>query len=135
MLGTFDNDNPETSIKGFPWHPHRGIETVTYLLNGEVQNGDSLGNSGVIRDGGCQSITAGSVIIHHEMPHVTSNMLGVQLWVNLPAEHKIIAPKYRDFTRSDIPRVDGGISTLSGKLIRKLLSKNTTAAAPSAAAG
>jgi quercetin 2,3-dioxygenase len=106
MLDAFDHDNPDKYIKGFPWHPHRGIETVTYLLEGEIQHGDSLGNSGVIRDGDCQWMTAGSGIIHQEMPQAAPKMLGVQLWVNLPAKDKMIQPKYRDFTKADIPVVE-----------------------------
>lgn len=112
MLDAFDHDNPEKYTKGFPWHPHRGIETVTYLLEGEIQHGDSLGNSGVIKDGDCQWMTAGSGIIHQEMPIARPKMLGVQLWVNLPAKHKMTAPRYRDFTRSDIPKVEKDRSTI-----------------------
>ena len=106
MLDAFDNSDPETYIKGFPWHPHRGIETVTYLLEGEVDHGDSLGNSGVIRDGDCQWMTAGSGIIHQEMPQPPSRMLGTQLWVNLPAKDKMTRPKYRDFSSKDMPLVE-----------------------------
>jgi len=106
MLDAFDHDNPEKYIKGFPWHPHRGIETVTYLLEGEVDHGDSLGNSGVIGDGDCQWMTAGSGIIHQEMPQPRPKMLGVQLWINLPSNHKMTRPKYRDFTSNDIPVIN-----------------------------
>ncbi|MGM0689305.1 MAG: pirin family protein [Bacillota bacterium] len=106
MLDAFDSENPETYIKGFPWHPHRGIETVTYLLQGEVQHGDSIGNSGVITDGDCQWMTAGSGIIHQEMPQAAPKMLGTQLWINLPAKDKMTVPKYRDFKQSDIPLVE-----------------------------
>jgi len=106
MLDAFDSDNPDTYIKGFPWHPHRGIETVTYLLEGEIDHGDSLGNSGIIRDGQCQWMTAGSGIIHQEMPQPAPRMLGTQLWVNLPAGDKMTAPKYRDFKSSDMPVVE-----------------------------
>lgn len=112
MLDAFDNDDPETYIKGFPWHPHRGIETVTYLLKGEVEHGDSLGNSGVIRDGDCQWMTAGSGIIHQEMPQPAPKMLGTQLWINLPSKDKMTAPKYRDFTSSDMPLVESEDSTV-----------------------
>jgi quercetin 2,3-dioxygenase len=106
MLDAFDSDNPETYIKGFPWHPHRGIETVTYLLEGEIDHGDSLGNLGVIRNGECQWMTAGSGIIHQEMPQPAPRLLGTQLWVNLPARDKMTAPKYRDFTSSDMPVIE-----------------------------
>ncbi len=106
MLDAFDSDNPDTYIKGFPWHPHRGIETVTYLLEGEIDHGDSLGNSGVIRNGECQWMTAGSGIIHQEMPQPAPRLLGTQLWVNLPAGDKMTAPKYRDFKSSDMPVIE-----------------------------
>lgn len=105
MLDAFDHDDPSKYTKGFPWHPHRGIETVTYLLEGEIDHGDSLGNRGVIKDGDCQWMTAGSGIIHQEMPQAQPKMLGVQLWVNLPARQKMTTPRYRDFTRADIPAV------------------------------
>lgn len=105
MLDAFDHDDPSKYTKGFPWHPHRGIETVTYLLEGEIDHGDSLGNSGVIKDGDCQWMTAGSGIIHQEMPQAQPKMLGVQLWVNLPARQKMTTPRYRDYTRADIPTV------------------------------
>lgn len=112
MLDAFDHDDPEKYIKGFPWHPHRGIETVTYLIEGEVAHGDSLGNSGTITDGDCQWMTAGSGIIHQEMPQPRPKMLGVQLWVNLPAADKMTAPRYRDFTADDLPLVDNGASAV-----------------------
>lgn len=105
MLDAFDSHNPEDYIKGFPWHPHRGIETVTYLIQGKVEHGDSLGNSGVILDGDCQWMTAGSGIIHQEMPKTSQRMLGVQLWINLPAKDKMTEPKYRDITKDMIPVV------------------------------
>ncbi len=110
MLDAFDSDDPETYIKGFPWHPHRGIETVTYLLEGEIDHGDSLGNSGVIKNGDCQWMTAGSGIIHQEMPQPAPRLLGTQLWVNLPAKYKMTAPKYRDFGSADMPLVEDGDS-------------------------
>ncbi len=113
MLDAFDSDNPETYIKGFPWHPHRGIETVTYLLEGEIDHGDSLGNSGVIRNGDCQWMTAGSGIIHQEMPQPAPRLLGTQLWVNLPAKDKMTAPKYRDFSNSDMPIIEN-----NGSIVR-----------------
>ncbi|HZJ88128.1 MAG TPA: pirin family protein [Sphaerochaeta sp.] len=105
MLDAFDITDPEDYIKGFPWHPHRGIETVTYLIHGEVDHGDSLGNSGVIRDGECQWMTAGSGIIHQEMPQPSPLMLGTQLWVNLPKQDKMTDPAYRDITADQIPVV------------------------------
>jgi quercetin 2,3-dioxygenase len=105
MLDGFDSTNPRDYIKGFPWHPHRGIETVTYLLLGEIEHGDSLGNSGVIRDLQCQWMTAGSGIIHQEMPKATDRLLGCQLWVNLPKKEKMTQPAYRDIRRQDVSEV------------------------------
>ena len=102
MLDGFDSSNPQDYIKGFPWHPHRGIETVTYLLKGEIEHGDSLGNKGVIRDLQCQWMTAGSGIIHQEMPMASERMLGCQLWVNLPKKDKMTQPAYRDIKQQDV---------------------------------
>lgn len=118
MLDGFDSDNPQDYIKGFPWHPHRGIETVTYLLQGEIEHGDSLGNKGVIRDLGCQWMTAGSGIVHQEMPQATPRMLGCQLWVNLPASDKMTEPAYRDITSKDVALVQeekATVRVLSGE--------------------
>jgi redox-sensitive bicupin YhaK (pirin superfamily) len=105
MLDAFDSENPADYVKGFPWHPHRGIETVTYLISGDIEHGDSLGNKGSILDGGCQWMTAGSGIIHQEMPKASPRMLGLQLWLNLPAKDKMCEPKYRDLTAGKIPVV------------------------------
>lgn len=102
LLDAFDSTNPDDYIKGFPWHPHRGIETVTYLIKGKIEHGDSLGNSGSIDEGCCQWMSAGSGIIHQEMPQPSDRMLGVQLWVNLPAEKKMSHPAYRDIRKSDV---------------------------------
>ncbi len=112
MMDAFDNHDPDTFSRGFEWHPHRGIETVTYLLEGEIEHSDSIGNSGVIKGGDCQWMTAGSGIIHREMPRPTSSMVGVQLWINLPREHKMTDPKYRNFTKSEIPEIKDGDSTV-----------------------
>lgn len=106
MLDGFDSTNPNDYIKGFPWHPHRGIETVTYLVNGEIAHGDSLGNRGTIRELQCQWMTAGSGIIHQEMPQAAERMLGCQLWVNLPAKYKMTEPAYRDITQADVVIVE-----------------------------
>lgn len=103
MLDAFDSVNPADYIKGFPWHPHRGIETITYLITGEIDHGDSLGNSGKILSGGCQWMTAGSGIIHQEMPQPSDHLLGVQIWLNLPAKKKMTRPQYRDIKIFDIP--------------------------------
>jgi redox-sensitive bicupin YhaK (pirin superfamily) len=107
LLDQFGSKDPEDYIQGFPWHPHRGIETVTYMLNGEVEHGDSMGNSGLIGSGDIQWMTAGSGIIHQEMPRrYEGTMQGFQLWVNLPAEKKMIAPKYRGVTKGQIPTIE-----------------------------
>lgn len=108
MLDAFDSVNPEDYVKGFPWHPHRGIETITYLIQGDIEHGDSLGNKGSILDGECQWMTAGSGIIHQEMPKPSDRMLGVQLWLNLPAKDKMVQPKYHQIAKADIPVVDEG---------------------------
>lgn len=105
MLDGFDSTDPKDYTRGFPWHPHRGIETVTYLLKGEIEHGDSLGNSGVISDLGCQWMTAGSGIIHQEMPKASERMLGCQLWVNLPKKSKMTLPAYRDIRQNDVTSV------------------------------
>ncbi|NLH46030.1 MAG: pirin family protein [Acholeplasmataceae bacterium] len=112
MLDAFDSGNPDDYIKGFPWHPHRGIETITYLLQGDIEHGDSLGNKGSILDGECQWMTAGSGIIHQEMPKASERMLGVQLWLNLPAKDKMVPPKYHGITKADIPVIDEGSSRI-----------------------
>lgn len=117
MLDAFDSYNPEDYIKGFPWHPHRGIETVTYLIQGDIEHGDSLGNKGSILDGGCQWMTAGGGILHQEMPQACERMLGVQLWLNLPAKDKMTQPQYRDIVSKDIPKVEKGgsiVGVISG---------------------
>jgi redox-sensitive bicupin YhaK (pirin superfamily) len=106
LMDGFDSTDPDDYIKGFPWHPHRGIETVTYLVSGEIDHGDSLGNKGKILDGDCQWMTAGSGIIHQEMPQPSELIRGVQLWVNLPAKHKMVNPKYRDIKNNMIPIVN-----------------------------
>ncbi len=105
MLDAFDSSNPDDYTRGFPWHPHRGIETVTYLINGDIEHSDSLGNKGSILDGCCQWMTAGSGILHQEMPQASERMLGVQLWLNLPRSDKMTAPQYRDLAAALIPRV------------------------------
>ncbi|MDF2572208.1 MAG: Pirin [Sporomusa sp.] len=105
MLDAFDSRNPDDYIKGFPWHPHRGIETVTYLISGDIEHSDSLGNKGSILDGCCQWMTAGSGILHQEMPQASERMLGVQLWLNLPRANKLTQPQYRDISAGMIPRV------------------------------
>jgi quercetin 2,3-dioxygenase len=107
MLDDFRNDHPESFIKGFPWHPHRGIETITYVLDGDIEHGDSIGNKGVISSGDIQWMTAGSGIIHQEMPKGSRDgkMYGFQLWTNLPKSHKMMKPRYREIKNNDIPEV------------------------------
>jgi quercetin 2,3-dioxygenase len=106
LLDRFGSSNPEDYLAGFPWHPHRGIETVTYVLNGKVEHGDTLGNAGVIASGDVQWMNSGSGIIHQEMPKRTEGaMSGFQLWVNLPAKEKMSVPAYRGLTAADIPEV------------------------------
>lgn len=117
MLDAFDSTDPEDYIKGFPMHPHRGIETVTYLIKGRIDHEDSLGNKGSIRDGDCQWMTAGSGILHQEMPIAAERMLGAQLWVNLPQKDKMTEPKYREITADMIPIIkeeEGEVRILSG---------------------
>jgi hypothetical protein len=113
MLDDFRSDNPEHFIKGFPWHPHRGIETITYVLKGDVEHGDSMGNKGVISSGDVQWMTAGSGIIHQEMPKGDGrgSMYGFQLWANLPASQKMMGPRYRGITANQIPEaeLEGGV--------------------------
>ncbi len=108
LLDDFRSDSPEKFLSGFPWHPHRGIETITYVLKGDVEHGDSLGNTGVISSGDVQWMTAGSGIIHQEMPKGDGNgsMYGFQLWANLPAQQKMMKPRYRDIGAADIPEVE-----------------------------
>ena len=107
LFDDFRNDLPAHFEKGFPWHPHRGIETITYVLNGTVDHGDSLGNTGTLGAGDVQWMTAGRGIMHQEMPHgnAAGQMHGFQLWGNLPSSQKMVAPRYQDVTAKDIPVV------------------------------
>ncbi len=107
LLDDFRNDLPADYLAGFPWHPHRGIETITYVLAGTVEHGDSLGNSGVISSGDVQWMTAGSGIIHQEMPKgdPAGRMHGFQLWANLPSGLKMTPPRYQDVKAGDVPVV------------------------------
>ena len=107
LLDDFRNDKPEDYLAGFPWHPHRGIETITYILSGNVEHGDSLGNQGVLAAGDVQWMTAGSGIIHQEMPRGDRDgkMHGFQLWANLPSSLKMTTPRYQDVQATDIPEV------------------------------
>ena len=112
MLDSFDSTNPPDYTKGFPMHPHRGIETITYLIEGEMSHEDSLGNKGLIRSGESQWMTAGSGIMHQEMPQASKRMLGAQIWLNLPANEKMVDPVYFDIKQSMIPVVTEGPITV-----------------------
>jgi redox-sensitive bicupin YhaK (pirin superfamily) len=107
LFDDFRNEDPAAYAAGFPWHPHRGIETITYVLAGTVDHGDSLGNTGVLGAGDVQWMTAGSGILHQEMPKgdPDGRMHGFQLWANLPASQKMTEPRYQDVTSADIPEV------------------------------
>ncbi|MHA1633385.1 MAG: pirin family protein [Candidatus Thorarchaeota archaeon] len=122
LLDHFGSDNPDDFIKGFPWHPHRGIETITYLIEGSVEHEDSLGNKGIIGSGDVQWMTAGSGIIHQEMPSQAEGLprvLGFQLWANLPSSDKMMHPRYQDIKDSQIPEVE----TETGAKIRIICGK------------
>ncbi len=122
LLDDFRSDNPDHYLKGFPWHPHRGIETITYVLRGEVEHGDSMGNNGLITSGDVQWMTAGNGIIHQEMPKGDKKrvMSGFQLWANLPASHKMMDPRYRDVKNLQIPEIThksgAKVKVMSGKV-------------------
>lgn len=113
MLDSFDSTNPADYTAGFPMHPHRGIETITFLVEGELEHEDSLGNQGTILPGALQWMTAGSGIMHQEMPQAAPTMLGFQLWLNLPASEKMTEPKYFDITPDEI-----GVVEEPGKTVR-----------------
>jgi len=114
LFDDFRNEHPQDYLKGFPWHPHRGIETITYVLSGSVEHGDSLGNTGTLQGGDVQWMTAGSGIMHQEMPQGSDSgqMHGFQLWANLPGSLKMTAPRYQDVQSADIPVItdDDGTS-------------------------
>lgn len=107
LFDDFRNDDPAAFAQGFPWHPHRGIETITYVLSGTVEHGDSLGNQGTLGAGSVQWMTAGSGILHQEMPkgNAQGQMHGFQLWANLPSDLKMTAPRYQDIQARDIPEI------------------------------
>lgn len=107
LLDDFRSDNPNDYLAGFPWHPHRGIETITYVLAGSVEHGDSIGNKGIISSGDIQWMTAGSGILHQEMPKgdTKGRMHGFQLWANLPSALKMTTPRYQEIKSTDIPEV------------------------------
>lgn len=118
MMDSFDSRNPDDYIRGFPMHPHRGIETITYLIEGKIAHEDSLGNKGLITPGASQWMTAGSGILHQEMPQEAERLLGLQLWLNLPATEKMTDPKYFDIEPQDVGLVEengGFVRIISGE--------------------
>ena len=118
MLDSFDSTDPSDYLAGFPMHPHRGIETITYLLSGKIEHEDSLGYRGVIRAGESQWMTAGRGILHQEMPKASERMLGFQLWLNLPRDEKMAEPQYLSITQETIPIVSetcAEVRVLSGE--------------------
>ena len=121
LLDEFGSDNPKDYIAGFPPHPHRGFETITYMLNGKFRHKDSAGNEGYLTDGSVQWMTAGRGVIHSEMPEQTEGLVrGFQLWLNLPKEKKMIEPAYNDISAERIPKVDfegGRARIISGKFL------------------
>ena len=121
LLDEFGSDNPKDYIAGFPPHPHRGFETITYMLNGKFRHKDSAGNEGYLTDGSVQWMTAGRGVIHSEMPEQTEGLVrGFQLWLNLPKEKKMIDPAYNDIPAKKIPIVDfegGSARIISGKFL------------------
>lgn len=117
LLDDFHSSNPADYTAGFPWHPHRGIETITYVLRGKIEHQDSMGNAGTIARGDLQWMTAGSGILHQEMPVVAGGedgtvLQGFQLWANLPRSHKMMPPRYRDVAAADVPVVRAGGATV-----------------------
>jgi len=125
LFDDFRNDRPEDYLAGFPWHPHRGIETITYVLAGEVSHGDSLGNSGTLGAGDVQWMTAGRGILHQEMPKgdTAGRMHGFQLWANLPAALKMTPPRYQDVTSDAIPEVTDDDGTTARVIIGEFWGK------------
>lgn len=121
LLDDIHSDDPKDYSAGFPWHPHRGIETVSYIVNGSIEHEDSLGNKGAIKAGEIQWMTAGSGIIHQEMPLQKNGLIrGFQLWVNLPRSHKMMQPRYQDIKKAEVPEItiddDIKVNILAGKL-------------------
>jgi quercetin 2,3-dioxygenase len=117
MLDAFRNDNPDDYMGGFPDHPHRGFETVTYMLHGRMRHHDSAGNSGLLQGGGAQWMTAGRGLVHSEMPEQENGLMeGFQLWVNLPGKSKMMAPVYRDLVPEQIPQWELPLGMIAGSL-------------------
>ena len=120
LLDDFRNDRPDDYLAGFPWHPHRGIETITYVLAGTVEHGDSLGNRGTLGSGDVQWMTAGRGIMHQEMPlgDTQGRMHGFQLWANLPSSLKMTAPRYQDIKAAEIPEIIDDDGTPRARRVR-----------------
>jgi hypothetical protein len=112
MLDAFDAKDSADYVKGFPWHPHRGIETITYLIDGLIEHQDSLGNKGLIGPGDCQWMTAGSGILHQETPLPSNHMFGIQLWLNLASRNKMTHPQYRDIQAKQVPVINHDNATI-----------------------
>src|SRR5262245_33043310 len=125
LLDDFRNERPQDYLKGFPWHPHRGIETITYVLAGSVDHGDSLGNTGTLGAGDIQWMTAGRGILHQEMPQgdPQGRMHGFQLWANLPARLKMTEPRYQDVKSKDIPEITDDDGTIVRVIIGEFWGK------------
>ena len=126
LFDDFRNDHPRDYMRGFPWHPHRGIETITYVLAGTVDHADSLGNTGSLGAGDVQWMTAGSGILHQEMPHGNpkGQMHGFQLWANLPGHLKMTQPRYQDVTSRDIPEIIDDDGTVVRVIVGKFWGKS-----------
>lgn len=123
MMDAFGSDNPEDYIKGFPMHPHRGIETITYLLEGQIDHRDSIGNSGSLKGGELQWMTSGSGIMHEEMPQATDRLIGLQFWLNLPRQDKMTAPAYFPITPEmiEVIEIEGGeVKLIAGEYADRL---------------
>src|SRR5947207_13446280 len=135
LLDDFRNEHPEDYLPGFPWHPHRGIETITYVLSGSVQHGDSLGNKGTMAAGDVQWMTAGSGILHQEMPKgdERGRMHGFQLWANLPASLKMTDPRYQDIPSAAIPEVTEDDGTKARIIVGEFCAKRGPSEAMAAA--
>lgn len=117
LFDDFSSPNPPDYLPGFPWHPHRGMETVTYVLDGDIRHRDSIGNSGSINKGDVQWMTAGSGIVHEEMPQGSGGLFGFQLWINLPQKNKMISPRYQDIRAKEIPEIidrDARVKVIAG---------------------
>jgi len=120
LLDDFGSDQPADYLAGFPWHPHRGMETITYMLEGRVRHGDSIGNRGTIGAGEVQWMTAGSGIVHEEMPEAGPRLRGFQLWSNLPASNKMVPPRYQGIAANSIPRLQPVTGAVVGLICGRL---------------